>query len=273
VGLRKQGPTGFQSAGQTGLYTYGLPTTVLTLGIAFLVVVCGLAQLLAPPPAGYVPEGQAVKPAAAGAVQKKEEYLPKEMLTTWQFYALWFMFACGAGAGLMVIAKLSKIAADQAGVQLGFVLVAVLAVGNGGGRVVAGMLSDKIGRKATFTACFIMQAVLVFLLSRAQTGNVLATPAVLAIISALIGANYGANLALFPSVTKDYFGMKNFGMNYGLVFTAWGVGGFVLALVAGKVYDAYQTFNIAYIGAAVLLVLAAAVTFTLKPPHHEETAS
>ena len=83
------------------------------------------------------------------AAAKKEDYRPGEMLRTWQFYVLWFMYACGAGAGLMIISKLAKIASAQAGLTLGFVLVAVLAVGNGAGRVVAGMLSDTIGRKAT----------------------------------------------------------------------------------------------------------------------------
>jgi len=74
-----------------------------------------------------------------------------------------------------------------------------------------------------------------------------------------IGANYGANLSLFPSITKDY---------YGLVFTAWGAGGFLLALLAGKMYDKHQTFAIAYYGASALLVLAAITVFFLKPPRH-----
>ena len=71
----------------------------------------------------------------------------------------------------------------------------------------------------------------------------------------------------FPSITKDYFGAQNFGMNYGLVFTAWGVGGFMLAKLAGTMYDKYETFNIAYYGASGLLVLAAIMVFFVKPPH------
>ena len=185
----------------------------------------------------------------------------------------WFMYACGAGAGLMIISKLAAIAKIQAQVELGFVLVAALAIGNGAGRIIAGILSDKIGRKTTLFVCFIMQAVLIFLLSQAKTGNSLANVPVLALVSALIGANYGANLSLFPSITKDYYGLKNFGMNYGLVFTPWGVGGFLLAYLAGKMYDIHQTFKIAYYGASALLVLAAVMVFALKEPHHliEET--
>ena len=199
---------------------------------------------------------------------KKEDYTPKEMLGTAQFYMLWFMYVCGAGAGLMIISKLAAIASNQVGIALGFVLVAVLAVGNGGGRIAAGMLSDKIGRKATMFICFVLQAVLILLLSKASQDNILGKVPAMAIISALIGASYGANLALFPSITKDFFGLKNFGTNYGLVFTAWGVGGFMLAKLAGIMYVKHQTFAIAYYGASALLVLAAIMVFFVKQPHH-----
>jgi len=249
---------------------YGLPTMVMSFGIGFLVVVVGFAQLLAPPPKGYVPAG--TKPApAGGAAVKKEDFSPGEMLKTWQFYLLWFMYACGAGAGLMIISKLAKIGLDQAGLSLGFILVAVLAIGNGAGRIVAGMLSDKIGRKATLVLCFSVQAVSIILLSMTKEGTLLANPVVLAILSALIGANYGANLAIFPSVTKDYYGLRNFGVNYGLVFTAWGLGGFMLALLAGKVYDQTQAFTFAYYCSAGLLVVAAIVTLLMRPPQDKSS--
>ncbi len=249
--------------------TYGLQTMVLILGIAFLFVVVGLAQLLKAPHK-VMQFTRKLGPSDVWAKRdKKEDYTSREMLRTTPFYLLWFMYACGAGAGLMIIAKLAAIAKLQAGVDLGFVLVAVLAVGNGAGRIIAGVVSDKIGRQRTLFICFVLQAGLVMLLAQATPGSVLANMVVLCLISAAIGANYGANLSLFPSVTKDYYGLKNFGMNYGLVFTAWGVGGFLLALLAGKLYDAYQTFAYAYYGASILLVLAALATFALKPPQHK----
>jgi len=244
----------------------GLPFTMLVFGAAFLVVVVGLAQLLKPPPVGYVPAGEPPRPAVSN---KKEDFTPREMLRTWQFYVLWFMYACGAGAGLMIIAKMDPIASNQAKLTLGFLLVAVLAIGNGAGRIVAGLLSDKIGRKAMMVTCFVLQAVAIFLLSQAVPGSPLASVPVLAVLAAIIGANYGANLSLFPSITKDYYGLKNFGANYGLMFTSWGVGGFMLALLAGKIYDVTQSFNVAYYGAAGLLVVAAVLTFCVRHPHHE----
>jgi OFA family oxalate/formate antiporter-like MFS transporter len=242
----------------------GVPFTMLALGIGFLVIVTGLAQVLKAPPFGYVPPGS--KPVTIAATHKVD-YSPLEMIKTWQFHVLEFMFAAGAGAGLMIISKLAKMVDVQASVQLGFVLVAVLAIGNGAGRIAAGSLSDRIGRQKTLLICFLTQTVVVLLLSQAGTGNFLGSKGVLALLSALVGANYGANLALFPSITKDYYGLKNFGVNYGLVFTAWGWGGFGLSLLAGMVYDRTQNFDFAYYCSAGLLVLAAIATFVVKPPH------
>jgi OFA family oxalate/formate antiporter-like MFS transporter len=249
------------------LVNYGIQTMTFVFGVAFLVIVVGLAQLLqVPHKVVQFRDKLGPKESFTEPEVKKVDYAPKEMLKTPQFYLLWFLYACGAGAGLMVIGKLSAIAKIQASVDLGFVLVAALAVGNGAGRIVAGALSDKLGRQKTMLGCFVMQAILIFILSRATTGSILANVWVLAIISALIGANYGANLALFPSITKDYFGMKNFGVNYGLVFTAWGVGGFMLALLAGKLYDLYKSFAYAYYGASSLLILAAVLSIAIRPP-------
>ncbi len=267
---------------------YGLQKTMLILGLGFLFLITGVKTILTPLWFGLSQMLQAPDPdllqlkymkdylagkdekEVTAAVHDKDNLTPKEMLCTVQFYMLWFMYACGAGAGLMIISKLAAIASLQAGISLGFLLVAVLAIGNGGGRILAGMLSDKIGRKATMFICFVLQAILIFLLSKASVENFLGTVPAMAIISALIGANYGSNLALFPSITKDFYGLKNFGMNYGLVFTSWGVGGFILAFIAGKMYDEYQTFNIAYYSASALLVLAAIMVFFLKPPRHLE---
>lgn len=244
--------------------SYGLQNMMMIFGIAFVVVVVGLAQLLKAPGKPIAPISTQQK-SNAPAVEK-EDFSAGQMLKTWQFYILWFTYACGAGAGLMIISKLAAIAKIQASVELGFVLVAILALGNGGGRILAGFLSDKIGRRVTLFSCFILQAILIILMSQAKTGSILASVSVLAIISALIGANYGANLSLFPSITKDFYGLKNFGLNYGLVFTAWGVGGFMLAMLAGKVYVQTQSFNFAYYCSSALLVLAALVTLILKTP-------
>lgn len=165
-----------------------------------------------------------------------------------------------AGTGLMIIGKLAKICQVQAEIKAGFVLVALLAVGNASGRIVAGFLSDKIGRTRTMLLVFLFQAVLMFLLKFISNWGLFI------LISMLLGFNYGANLSVFPSVTKDWFGLRNFGVNYGLVFTAWGAGGLILPYVSGRVFDATGRFDLAFAMAGALLLLSGCLTFITKPP-------
>ena len=245
------------------LVAMGIQTTFLVLGIAFLIAVVILAQFLKNPPAGFKP---AVHSAAAGGGAKAKaaaahaDYEWSEMLRTPQFYLLWVMFVFGAGAGLMIIGKLAKIVDLQAGIKAGFIFVALLAVGNAGGRIIAGVLSDKIGRTWAMFAVFVFQAVLMFILRGLDSYGTLF------LASVLIGFNYGANLSVFPSATKDYFGLKNFGVNYGFVFTAWGVGGILGPMLSGWIFDANKNFNTAYVIAAVCLLIAAGLTFVTGPP-------
>jgi len=256
---------------------WGIQNTMLTLGAGCLIIIAGfrpvpalipggLAQMLDQPHKNHVSEPEATETKRPGHVGAWGDSSPLEMLRTAQFYMLWFTYACAAGAGLMVIGKLAVIARHQAGLELGFLLVVVLAAGNGGGRIVAGVVSDKVGRKTTMFICFLLQTVLVILLSRVKRGSFFAYAPVMAVISALIGANYGANMSLFPSITKDYYGLKNFGMNFGLIFTAWGTGGLALALLAGRMYDVTGSFDVAYYGAAALLIPASIVVLCFKPP-------
>jgi MFS family permease len=47
---------------------------------------------------------------------------------------------------------------------------------------------------------------------------------------------YGTQLSVFASTTADFYGTRNLGMNYGLLFTAWGAAGILGPAIAGRVY-------------------------------------
>jgi OFA family oxalate/formate antiporter-like MFS transporter len=246
------------------LQSYGVSGSFRFLGIGFLVVTVGLAQLLVNPPAGYVAVGSRPAVVATGkkpAASAASDYDWRQMLRTPQFALLWLMFACSAFAGLMIIGHMAKIAALQmSGLDLGFLLVAVLAIGNALGRVVAGIVSDKIGGIRTLLIVFVAQAAMMGALAFSHT------VATLVPVAAAVGFFYGANLSLFPSTTAGFFGTKNLGVNYGLVFTAWGVGGVFGSMVAGSIVDSAGSYGLAYAIAAGLCVLAAGLTFATKPP-------
>lgn len=244
------------------LATQQVTGTFRVLGIAFLVTTVALAQLLRNPPEGFVPASSVSKVGApVAAAHVNDDYDWRDMVRTKQFALLWLMYACSAFAGLMIIGHMAKIAAAQLpSIDLGFALVAVLAVGNAGGRVVAGIVADRIGGIRTMLVVFVLQAVMMGALA------VSSTPLTLVPVAAAIGFCYGANLSLFPSTTAGFFGTKNLGVNYGLVFTAWGVGGVFGSMTAGTIVDSTGSYGVAYAIAAALCIAAGALSFVTKPP-------
>jgi len=241
---------------------YGIPKSMLFLGIGFTVAVCGLSFLLVNPEKGFVPAEPAQKANAPKAAPKAAVYNANvgEMIRSPKFYILWVNFFIGAGAGLMVIGSVAGLAKKSMG-PMAFVAVAIMALGNAGGRVVAGILSDKIGRKATLSIMLGFQALLMFA-AIPIVGSGSAT--LLVIAATFIGFNYGSNLALFPSFAKDLWGFKNYGLNYGALFTAWGVGGFVMGRVSEMLNAQPGGLNKSFILAGTLCATGTILTFFLR---------
>ncbi len=241
------------------LGVYGIQKSMLFLGFGFTVIVCGLSFLLENPPKGYVPAEPEVK---ADAPAKKAVYnaTVSEMIRSPKFYLLWATFFIGSGAGLMVIGSVAGLAKKSMG-PMAFVAVAIMAVGNAAGRVVAGVLSDKIGRRATLMIMLAFQAVLMFAAIPVVGSG---SASLLVLLATFIGFNYGSNLCLFPSFAKDYWGLKNYGLNYGTLFTAWGVGGFVMGRVSEMMNAQPGGLNKSFILAGVCLATGTVLTFFLR---------
>jgi MFS transporter, OFA family, oxalate/formate antiporter len=247
---------------QALLRAYGVEGTFRTLGIVFLVATVLLAQLITNPPEGYYagpnPPPDILETKCPPARRERDWH---EAIRTPQFWLLWLMYGLTAFAGVMIIGHMAEIEATQVrGPDLGYVLVAILALGNASGRIVAGVVSDRIGSVRTMRYVFLAQTVVMLLLGLAH--SVL----VLAVLGFMVGFDYGSDLSLFPCTVSEYFGPSNQGVNYGLVFTSWGVGGVFGALTAGAIVDATGTFVPAYILAAALCAVAAALTFSTRPP-------
>jgi MFS transporter, OFA family, oxalate/formate antiporter len=242
------------------LTMHGLRGAMFIYSIAFALAVCLLAQLLANPPtasAAAAPATTTPKAASIGA-------LPREILRTPTFYLLWLIYFIGAGAGLMVISSISGMAKKSLG-DAAFVAVAVMAIGNAAGRIGAGWLSDRIGRRWTLMLVLLVQALLMFL-AIPVAGNKDLAAWLIVLVATLIGFNYGANLSLFPAYAKDLWGLKSFGMNYGILFTAWGVGGFVLSRLQQTLTSQNGgSFTSSFAVAGALLLAGAALTLAIKP--------
>jgi MFS family permease len=241
------------------LGAWGLQKSMLFFGIAFLLIVGSLATLLRNPPEGYVAPGFVDRRSRSeGNVKTREAFRnvqapPSAMIRDPFFWALWSLYFIGAGAGLMVIGSVAGMAKNSLG-EKAFLAVAILAVGNAAGRIVAGVLSDRIGRNWTLALVFSVQALLM-LAAIPVVGSQSSSAPLIVLLATSIGFNYGANLALFPSFTKDRWGMKNFGVNYGIVFSAWGIGGFFLSRLSQSLPAKSGSFTASFQVAAALLVL------------------
>ncbi|MFH1489902.1 MAG: OFA family MFS transporter [Pseudomonadota bacterium] len=246
---------------QVLLRVWGLQNAMLFFGIAFLVVVSGFSMMLVNPPPDYRMEEKDSRGDQPLSISRRDAG-PSEMMKTRSFYTIWLIYFIGAGAGLMVIGSVAGMAKQSMG-EYAFLAVAIMAIGNAAGRVIAGLLSDKIGRRATLTAMLMFQALLM-LAAIPVVGSENTHGFVLVLLATLIGFNYGTNLSLFPSLTKDNWGLKNFGINYGIVFTAWGVGGFVMGRLSQMLFASAGTHTYSFLTAAVLLIIGAFLTFTLK---------
>jgi len=222
------------------------------------VIILG-ASLLRNPPAGWLPPDY--EPPARSK-NTKQDVDWREMLNTPLAAMLWLTFIFGATSGLMAIGKWAPFVGEILGDQtcapewmgtFGRFLepVAILAIFNAAGRIFWGRLSDWIDRPRAMMIMFLAQGMAFMLLPSVSDSMTVF------FASAWIGLNFGGTMALFPAATSDYFGSKNFGVNYGWIFTAYGIAG-VLGPVAGAVlYDATEQYVLAFVFAGMLCFLAA----------------
>ena len=244
-------------------------------GILFFVLVVLGSLVMRNPPEGWKPKGwnPIEEKDEKGNVKKEIALLPKQMLKTRQFYMLWIMFLIGALAGLMVIGNIQNFAknplegfqgygfTEAQAIDFAVIGAAVcLPIFNGLGRIVWGKISDNISRRKSLVLMCVFQGIMMIAFFYTT-----ANPIFFYVAAALIGFNFGGNFALFPAATADSFGSETVGLNYGFVFTSYGIGGILGPVLAGAVQDAGLSFTYAFYPAAIMCFIAAVIGFLYTP--------
>lgn len=270
-----------------------LQTTLITLGVGTAIVVPLLSLLMINPPAGYVPAQPKVSPSRrkqSALVHPDRDW--RHVLTTPQFILLWITFILAATPGLMILVNAVNIAklvnpakvgpvfgaldsffktfpalAKFIPLDAGVIMVMALGIFNMVGRIFSGFVSDRIGRTNTMLLAFLLQAMNMYYFAQYATFSQLVFGA------AFTGICYGAIFTLMPAAMADFFGMKNLGVNYGLLFTAFGVAGATGSLLGGQVADLLGSYNRAYTVVAVMLVAAALLVFVTRAPKIAENVT
>jgi OFA family oxalate/formate antiporter-like MFS transporter len=230
---------------------YGLPGTFQILSLIFFVMTMAGAFLLRNPPAGYRPDGW-VPPSATRSGESRE-FSPREMLRMPTFYLMWAGYALGCSAGLMVISQLVPFA-RSVGIAAGALSTMTLmvgALGNASGRILSGWMSDRLGRINVLRVMIGIGMLAMPALYAAGSNVALLYAAVFVVYWC-----YGAQLSVNGVAAADFWGTKNAGINYGILFTAWGVAGIIGPRIGGVLYDRYHNYQAAFYTAAVLSGLA-----------------
>lgn len=244
----------------------GLHHTMLFFALQFFILVSLFSCLLIAPPEDHVPIGfierrsQRKNESRKAFIQiEKTINNPLNVMKEFKFWGLWFLLFIGSGAGLMVIGNIKPLAKLSMG-NLAYYAIVVLAIGDAAGRILTGPLSNKFGCRKVLSCAFFLQMILMFCAFSASTSG---STLFILIIALLIGINYGANLVLFPNYVKDFWGMKHFGLIYGMLFSAWGLGGFVMVKVSEALIHRTGNPHSSFTLAGCLIFIGFLITFTV----------
>lgn len=234
---------------------FGLEKTFIFIGGGALIVGSLLSLGLKNPPLELCVDREGEESISCPDVK---DYTWQEMLKSRDFYKIWLMFGFSASVGLMVIGHIASISKSQVGWQAGFILVIIFSISNTLGRISGGAISDKVGRMNLMKIVFSLQA-LNMLLFIVYTNKLTLIVGVF-----LAGLCYGTGFSTFPATISDLYGTKNFGINYGLMFTAWGLGGILGPMIAAGIYDSFNSYFFAYMVSFILLITSILLASRIK---------
>ena len=227
---------------------FGWRATFQALGAVFLLMTMAGTLLIRNPPAGFRPPNWTPAKAAVASA----DVPTRDMLATPTFYFLWIAYCLGATAGQMTISQLVPFARTAGlGATIATYSLVVTSLGNVGGRIFSGWLSDTLGRLPTLKTMVLLSAIAMpaLFLWRSQVIPFF-------VLVAAVYWCYGTQLSVFASTTGDFYGTRHLGLNYGLLFTAWGAAGIIGPAIAGRVFDRFGDYRYAFYAAGAFALLA-----------------
>jgi len=247
------------------IHQYGITGSFIALGVFFAVVVIVAGQMLLTPPVNYAPPEKAT--ARTGDSATAVNWEGSQIVKTWQFWVLMLMFIFATQSGLLIISNAAGLL-GTVGATIPFfaanawILAAYGGLINASGRPGTGIYSDKWGRMKAYAFNCSLSAVCIMCMPMIiESKNV-----ILLFVAVGIGYwQYGGLLSLMPSFVADFFGPKNLGLNYGLVFFGWGIGAFMPKL-GGVIQDKTGSLDMAFYLSGSLLMVSVVLALLLKRP-------
>ncbi|MEO0351557.1 MAG: OFA family MFS transporter [Cyanobacteria bacterium P01_A01_bin.15] len=235
---------------------YSAQITLRIFGIAFAAIVLAISLTMKLPPKGWRPR----QTAAASRALVATAY-PKSLFKSQSFYGLWMCYASGTLIGLSAIGISSPVGEELIEINptLAASSVSLFALFNGGSRPLFGWLSDRF--KPHYVAIFSYVLVLIacVLMVNAGPGQV----ATYIVAFCLFWFCLGGWLAMAPTITLRFFDPERYAQNYGIVFSAYGVGALIGTLVTGRIRDLFGSYNYAFYLMALFAIAGIVVACTM----------
>lgn len=268
--LDKKGlATGFivSAAGSAGLLltpivrplvvNLGVIRTFQVLAVAVTVVSLLLGLFIKLPPAEYHPASSIDLNALMGS---QRDLTPSELLKDKRYYLLMFSMFLAVPPFFIINPTIVTIASGRGlSETLAVITVAFSSLFNIAGRLSAPAISDKVGRKPTVLGLFSLSLLGLILVMFAR-GIFLFVPI------ALIFYAYGGFWGCYPSITSDLFGIKNAGINYGLVLLSVAASTVTLPMLASFLESTFHSDIYGFTVAAICAVVGAFLVSRIRFP-------
>ncbi|MEB3311551.1 MAG: OFA family MFS transporter [Snowella sp.] len=227
---------------------YSVRPTLRILGFILTVIIVAIAAVMKLPPQGWQPRRN--QSASTSAVRYS---YPKHLLKSRSFYGLWICYVIGTLIGLSAIGISSSVAVEivQINSELAARSVALFALFNGMSRPLFGWLSDRFKPHHVAIAAYTLVLIACLLMVNAKQGQV----STYLVAFCLFWSILGGWLALAPTTTLRFFDPDQYAQNYGIVFTAYGVGALIGTLITGQIRDWFGSYTFAFYPMAILAIL------------------
>jgi MFS transporter, OFA family, oxalate/formate antiporter len=239
---------------------YGIEQTFFIIAIITSTVTLFASWLTRNPPQGWTPENWSKDTCTKKSTIILSESTPSEMLRNPRFWYIWTIFTLilfGGFVCLTLIIPYGIQIVKLTPVNAAFAL-SIFAFFNGFGRPLAGFLGDKFGALQVLIITYLLQTTAFFLFPLIATNQV-----ILYFLSGILGWGFAASMALFPNITATNFGTKNLGINYGIVYTAFGTGA-IASVLGSWLYDSTGSYTPAFITGGFLAALGLILAIILK---------
>jgi MFS family permease len=226
-----------------------------------MLVIGDLAWLLIIPAALLVREPAASRPGAASAGGEGGEFTVGQALRTPQFAAIALTnFACCAAHSGPIFHMVTHAIDQGIPVMAATTVLSVAGLASLSGRIICGLMADRIGAKRMLLIGLALQAVSVSLY--VFTRDLAAFYAV----AVMFGFAYGGAMPLYAIIVREYFGARTMGTVFGAVGAVATLGMALGPWTGGWLYDSQGSYFWLYMGSFGIGLGAVAIAFTFRPP-------